>query len=73
MTEKKIIRRSITFPKILDDKLNVMMNEFNYTFKNDLIIEMIELGILNFYDNSDIKQSINNLISKIDLFMIDNE
>ncbi len=40
------IRRSVTIPSSLDNKISLMADEYNYKVKNDMIIEFLENGIL---------------------------
>lgn len=63
---KEQIRRSISIPSKLNKRIDEMANEYSYTYKNDLVIELLELGILKFNEDLELKQLINNLLSKID-------
>lgn len=71
MNKKEIIRRSISIPKDLDNRISLMVNKFSYTFKNELIIELIELGIIKYMEDLELKNKISLLIKKIDK-LIDN-
>ena len=63
---KEIIRRSVSIPKELDDKISIMTREFSYPVKNQLIVELLELGILKYNEDMEIKNSINLLIKKVE-------
>lgn len=62
--KKETIRRSITIPSILDNKISLMASEYNYKIKNDLIIELLELGLLKYIEDRETKELIYNLINK---------
>lgn len=63
---KEQIRRSISMPSELNKRIDEMVNEYSYTYKNDLIIELLELGILKFNEDLELKQTIDYLLAKID-------
>lgn len=63
---KEIIRRSISIPKELDEKIGLMAKRFSYSVKNQLMVELLELGVLKYNEDLEMKQLINNLIKKID-------
>ena len=65
MTDKKMIRRSITMKKELDDKIQIMKEKYSYKVKNELIIELIELGILKYEEDLEIKTKINQLLNRM--------
>lgn len=65
MIDKKNIRRSITIKKELDDKIQIMKEKYSYKVKNDLIVELIELGILKYEEDLELKSKINLLINKV--------
>ena len=46
-----------------------MIKEYSYTVKNDLLIELLELGILKFIEDLELKNKINNLINKLELIL----
>ena len=64
--EKEMIRRSISLPKTLDEKIDIMNKEYSYQSKNQLFVEMLELGIIKFYEDLGMQQAIKQLINKID-------
>ena len=65
MSDKKMIRRSITINKELDDIIQVMKEKYSYRVKNELIIELIELGILKYEEDLEMKTKINQLLNKL--------
>lgn len=66
MNKKKIIRRSISIPKDIDDKISIMVSKYSYTVKNDLIVELIELGIIKYEEDIELKNKINALMVKVE-------
>lgn len=67
--KKEVIRRSITIPTILDNKISVMANEYSYKIKNDLIIELLELGIIKHNEDMEIKSLLLELINKVEILI----
>jgi len=67
--KKSTIRRSVTIPTSLDDRINLLQNDFSYKVKNDLIIELLELGIIKFSEDNKLENRINTLLNKIDLLV----
>lgn len=63
--KKEMIRRSITIPSSLDSKISLMVEEYDYKVKNNLIVELLELGLLKFNEDRENKQLNYNLIDKI--------
>lgn len=63
------IRRSITISSLLDNKINLMNNEYSYKSKNDLIVELLELGILKFEEDEKIKRLLYTLIQRLDILL----
>jgi len=67
--KKGIIRRSVSLPETLDEHIGIMAREFSYKVKNELIIELLELGILKFKENIELKNKIDILLNKMDLIL----
>lgn len=67
--KKEVIRRSITIPTILDNKISVMADEYSYKIKNDLIIELLELGIIKHDEDMEIKSLLLELINKVEILI----
>lgn len=66
MANKGIVRRSISLPELLDERIGIMAKEYSYNVKNELMIELLELGILKFNENVELTAKINLLMNKID-------
>ena len=71
MDKKEIIRRSVSLPEALDEHIGIMAKEFSYKVKNELIIELLELGILKFKENIELKNKLDILLSKMELILED--
>lgn len=69
MEEKAIIRRSISIPKELDERIEIMKKEYSYSVKNELIIELIELGILKYKEDVELKNKIDKFFNNIDVIL----
>lgn len=69
MEEKSIIRRSISIPKELDDQIEIMKKEFSYSVKNELIIELMELGILKYKEDIELKNKLDKFLKNMDLIL----
>lgn len=64
MNKNDFIRRSITIPKQLDFKINLIKHDYSYPVKNDLFIELLELGILKFYEDGNRNKKIDILLDR---------
>lgn len=64
MNKNDFIRRSITIPKELDFKIKLIKQDYSYSVKNDLFIELLELGILKFYEDSNRNKKIDILLDR---------
>lgn len=69
MEEKSIIRRSISIPKELDEQIEIMKREFSYNVKNELIVELIELGILKYKEDIELKNKLDKFLNNMDLIL----
>lgn len=69
MDKKEIIRRSISIPKDLDEIISIVVKKYSYKVKNELIVELLELGLLKFNEDLELKNKISYLINKIDKYM----
>lgn len=63
---KKFKRRSISIPEGLDQMIEYKFKISNYSFVNELIIELLELGIIKSNENEEIKNQNEKIISKLD-------
>lgn len=59
-------RRSISIPSELDDIIKLKFKKYNYSFINDLIIELIEIGLIKYEENEKINQQQNEILEKLD-------
>lgn len=66
---KETIRRSVTIPTSLDNRINILQDDFSYKVKNDLIVELLELGIIKFSEDNKLENKVNTLINKVDLLV----
>lgn len=46
-----------------------MTKKYSYHAKNELYVELLELGIIKFDEDIELKQMISNLLSKIELLL----
>lgn len=67
--KKDVVRRSVTIPIVLDNKISVMADNYAYKIKNDLIVELLELGILKYEEDTEIKNLLLTLINKVELLL----
>ncbi len=67
--KKDVVRRSVTIPIALDNKISVMADNYAYKIKNDLIVELLELGILKYEEDTEIKNLLLTLINKVELLL----
>lgn len=67
--KKESIRRSITIPYLLDNRISLMTKQYSYRNKNDLIIELLELGIIKFDEDERTKKLLYTLIQKVDTLL----
>ena len=56
-------------PKMLDDRISSMVKKYSYSVKNELIVELIELGIIKYEENTTLSDKINDLINRMDQFL----
>ncbi len=63
---KNFKRRSISIPEELDKIIEYKFKCSNYSFINDILIELLELGLMKLNDNEEIKYQNEKIISKLD-------
>lgn len=63
---KNFKRRSISIPEELDKIIEYKFKCSNYSFINDILIELLELGLMKLNDNEEIKYQNEKTISKLD-------
>ncbi len=66
---KKLIRRSVSIPVYLDEKIDLLKKQFSYRSKTDLIIELLELGIIKFNEDDKLKENMKNLVIKVEMLL----
>lgn len=64
-----MIRRSMFIPKDLDDRLNEMIKRYSYQYRSDLYQELIELGILKYNEDQDLKNMIVDLVLRVETLL----
>ena len=69
MNQENFIRRSINIPKELNLKIEMMKNDYSYSAKSDLIIELLELGIISFYKEKDRDTKIDIMLERLNLLL----
>lgn len=69
MNQENFIRRSINIPKELNLKIEMMKNDYSYSAKSDLIIELLELGIISFYKEKDRDIKIDKMLERLDFLL----
>ena len=62
---KNFKRRSISIPEELDKIIEYKFKLSNYTFINDMIVELLELGLVKLNDDVEIKIQNEEIISKL--------
>lgn len=60
-----IIRRSISISDSLNELLEFYFKKYSYKSRNDLIVELLELGIIKMNENNEIKTDIQNIKSDL--------
>ena len=63
---KNFKRRSISLPVELDEIISIKFKNTNYSFLNDFLIELLELGLVKMDEDSEIKNRQIELLNKID-------
>ena len=66
MKDKKFIRRSITIPMELEIEIKQFVDKYSFRSKNDFFIELLELGLLKYKEDQELKYKIDLLIRKIE-------
>lgn len=63
---KNFKRRSISIPEELDKIIEYKFKTSSYSFINDMIIELLELGLVKLNEDIEIKNQNEKIISKLD-------
>ncbi len=67
MNKKNFVRRSISIPTDLDDLLKIKFKESNYSFINQLLVELLELGIIKQMGIEEDKIQNDKIVSMLEL------
>ena len=59
-------RRSISLPIELDEIISIKFQKTNYSFMNDFLIELLELGLIKLDEDLEIKNRQVELLDKVD-------
>jgi len=63
---KNFKRRSISLPIELDEIISIKFKNTNYSFINDFLIELLELGLIKLNEDLEIKNKQIEILNKID-------
>lgn len=63
---KNYKRRSISIPEDLDKIIEYKFKCSDYSFINEMLIELLELGLMKLNDDEEIKFQNEKIISKLD-------
>lgn len=63
-------RRSISIPIELEEIIEKKFERSEYSFINDMIIELLELGIIKLNEDEEIKKQNNIIINKLDKLIL---
>lgn len=63
---KNFKRRSISLPVELDEIISIKFKNTNYSFINDFLIELLELGLVKLDEDLEIKNKQIEILNKID-------
>lgn len=63
---KNFKRRSISLPVELDEIISIKFKNTTYSFINDFLIELLELGLIKLDEDLEIKNKQIEILDKID-------
>lgn len=63
---KNFKRRSISLPIELDEIISIKFKKTNYSFVNDFLIELLELGLIKLDEDIEMKNKQIEVLNKID-------
>ena len=66
---KNFKRRSISLPIELDEIISIKFKNTNYSFINDFLIELLELGLIKLDEDSEIKNRQIEILNKLEELM----
>ena len=62
---RKFYRKCITIPKDLVFVIDRMAKNYSYRVRNELYVELLELGILKFNENFSLRNTILKLVGQV--------
>lgn len=63
---KNFKRRSISLPIELDEIISIKFKNTNYSFINDFLIELLELGLIKLAEDLEIKNRQIEILNKLE-------
>lgn len=66
---KNFKRRSISLPIELDEIISIKFKNTNYSFINDFLIELLELGLIKLNEDLEIKNRQIEILNKLEELM----
>ena len=63
---KNFKRRSISLPVELDEIISIKFKNTSYSFINDFLVELLELGLIKLDEDLEIKNKQIEILDKID-------
>lgn len=66
---KNFKRRSISLPIELDEIISIKFKKTNYSFVNDFLVELLELGLIKLDEDIEMKNKQIEILNKIDKFI----
>ena len=63
---KNFKRRSISLPIELDEIISIKFKKTNYSFVNDFLVELLELGLIKLDEDIEMKNKQIEILDKID-------
>lgn len=70
---KNFKRRSISLPIELDEIISIKFKNTNYSFINDFLIELLELGLIKLNEDLEMKDRQIEILNKIEKLISFNE
>lgn len=67
---KNFKRRSISLPVELDEIISIKFKNTNYSFINDFLVELLELGLIKLDEDLEIKNKQIEILDKIDKLIL---
>lgn len=67
---KNYKRRSISIPSELDEIIQLKFKKYKYSFINDLIVELLEIGLIKYEENEKINHQQLEILEKLDEILL---